>query len=135
MLKKMTNKDVISTVNRIIALQEREEKAGVKLFKDKIKVVYAIKKNKDKLEQLLKPFTDTRAELLAECNKAEANKNGTIDIKLDCVDRFNKEMTALLDIEVDAEIHTVKFSDIDGLELSMNDLEAIDFMIEEPDSL
>lgn len=135
MLKKMTNKDVISTVNRIIALQEREEKEGVKLFKDRIKVVYAIKKNKDKLEQLLKPFTDTRAELLAECNKAEANKNGTIDIKLDCVDRFNKEMTALLDIEVDAEIHTVKFSDIDGLELSMNDLEAIDFMIEEPDSI
>jgi hypothetical protein len=135
MLKKMTNKDVISTVNRIIALQEREEKEGVKLIKDRIKVVYAIKKNKDKLEQLLKPFTDTRAELLAECNKAEANKNGTIDIKLDCVDRFNKEMTALLDIEVDAEIHTVKFSDIDGLELSMNDLEAIDFMIEEPDSI
>lgn len=133
MVKKMTNKDMINAVNRILAMQDREAKANARLFKDRIKVSYAVKKNKDKLEQLLKPYNDSRKELLDECNKKEANLNGTVDIKMDCLERWNKEMGTLLDIEIDAEIHMIKFSDIEGLELAVNDIEAIDFMLETPE--
>ena len=39
----------------------------------------------------------------------------------------------LQEIEVEVDIHTVRFSEIEGLSLSLNDLEAIEFMLEEPE--
>ena len=47
--------------------------------------------------------------------------------------KWDKEIGELLNIEVEADIHMVKFEEVDGLSLSMNDLEAIDFMLEAPE--
>lgn len=131
---KMTNRDMINAVNRIEGMQSREEKQGQKLFGDRIRVIYAIKKNKEKLLQLLKPYNESREELLNECRAADGpDEDGTVKIRKDCIGKWNKAINELLDIEVEAEIHKIKFSDIEGVSLSLNDLEAIDFMLTEPE--
>ena len=54
-------------------------------------------------------------------------------IRKDCTEKWNKEINELLNIEVEADIHMVKFEEVEGLSLSMDDLEAIDFMLEAPE--
>ena len=131
---KMTNGEMINTVNRIVDMQNREEKAGTKLFSGRVKVLYAIKKNKDKLTQLLKPYEEARQELLQECRVQEESEDGSIKIRKDCIGKWNKAIEELLGIENAVEIHMVDFSELDGLDLSMNDMEAIDFMVREPEN-
>ena len=135
MKKIMTNREMMETVNRIILMQDREEKNKEKIFGDRITVNYAVKKNKDMLIQVLKPCDEARKELLEECNKKEAQLNDRIDIKNDCKEKWKKSMDELLGIEVEVDVRMIKLSDIEGLKLSTNDLEAIDFMIEEPENL
>ena len=134
MERKMTNGEMINTVNRIVDMQNREEKAGTKLFSDRVKVLYAIKKNKDKLTQLLKPYEEARQELLQECQVQEESEDGRIKIRKDCIGKWNKAIEELLGIENAVEIHMVDFSELEGLSLSMNDMEAIDFMVREPEN-
>lgn len=126
----MTNKEIIEAVNRIAAMQARENESKEKLFGDRIKIIYAIKKNKDRLTRILKPYEESRDELLQECNKKEAQLNGCVDIRNDCKEKWKKGMDELLGIESEVDIHTVRFSEIEGLSLSISDLEAIDFMLE-----
>lgn len=133
MVKKMTNLEMVTAVNNIVAMQEREAENHEKIFGNKIKVSYAIKKNKEKLLNLLKPYEESRKELLEECNKKEAQLNGEIDIRNDCKERWKNAMVELQKIEVDVNIHTVKFADIEGAVLSVSDMEAIDFMLEAPE--
>lgn len=130
----MTNKEMLESVNRITAMQNRETENHEKIFGSKVKVMYAIKKNKDTLTQLLKPYEESRKELLEECNKKEAQVNGWIDIKNDCKEKWEKGINELLEIEVEADVHMVKFAEIENLSMSMNDLEAIEFMIESPEN-
>ncbi len=129
----MTNKEMVDAVNRIISMQEREEVKKEKLFGSRIKIVYAIKKNKEKLLQLLKPYNESREELLEECKEKEVQSGGEIKIREDCLGKWNKAMEELLNIEVEVDIHTVKFSEVEGLALSLNDLDAIEFMLEPPE--
>lgn len=131
----MTNKEMITTVNNIVEMQDREAQRGEKLFGNKIKVIYAIKKNKEKLTQLLKPYDEARKELLEECNKKEAQLEGRVDIRKDCLEQWNRGVQELLDIEVEVEVHMVKATEIDGLTLSLNDFEAIEFMLEDLEDL
>lgn len=133
MVKKMTNLEMVAAVNSIVEMQDREAKNREKIFGNKIKVSYAIKKNKEKLLNLLKPYEESRKELLEECNKKEAQLNGTIDIKNDCKEKWKTEMEVLQKIEVEANIHMIKFADIEGAALSVNDMEAIEFMLEAPE--
>ena len=130
---KMTNREIITAINRIVAMQDRETETKEKIFGDRIRVMYAIKKNKAKLERLLKPYNEARAELLEECNKPDAQLHDQIDIREDCLAKWNKGINELLDIEVDVDVHTIKLSDLDGLSLLQNDIEAIFFMIDDPD--
>ena len=111
---------------------EMETKSGEKMFPDRIRVVYAIKKNKERLVSLLTPYEESRNELLEEYG-TKADENGLVSVRKDCKEKWNKEIGELLNIEVEADIHMVKFEEIDGLSLSMNDLEAIDFMLEAPE--
>lgn len=137
MKKMMTNKEMVETVNRIVAMQEREngiiERGGQKLFGNKTKVTYAIRKNKEKLLDLLKPYNKEREALLKECNEEEARRNGAVKIKKDCRETYDEGMKELLEIEVEADVHMVKFEEIEGLELSTNDMEAIEFMLTAPE--
>lgn len=130
MIVKMTNAEMVAAVNKITSMQEREEKDGKKLFGSKIKIVYAIKKNKEKLLQLLKPYEEARAELLKEHGTNAALTDGVLEIRKDRKEQWNKAMKELLGIEADVDVFTVNFTELDGLSLSLNDMDAIDFMVD-----
>lgn len=133
MIVKMTNAEMVAAVNKITSMQEREEKDGKKLFGSKIKIVYAIKKNKEKLLQLLKPYEEARVELIKEHGTNAALTDGVLEIRKDRKEQWSKAMKELLDIEADVDIFTVNFTELDGLSLSLNDMDAIDFMVKAPE--
>lgn len=137
MKKMMTNKEMVEAVNRIVAMQEREDEVikmgGQKLFGNKTKITYAIRKNKEKLLSLLKPYNEEREALLKECNEEEAQKNRSVKIKKDCREAYDEGLKELLEIEVEVNIHMIQFEEIEGLELSTNDMETIDFMLTAPE--
>lgn len=122
MKKVMKNSEMVNIVNGLVAMQERETKSGEKMFPGRIRVVVS----------LLTPYEESRNELLEEYG-TKADENGLVSVRKDCKEKWNKEIGELLNIEVEADIHMVKFEEIDGLSLSMNDLEAIDFMLEAPE--
>lgn len=126
---KMKNREMVKTVNNIFAMQTREENNGEKLFGSNIKVVYAIKKNKDRMISALKPYEEARAELLKECNEPEAEKRGDVKIRKDCEEKWNKDIDTLLEIEAEVDIHMIPFKEIGNAALSLNDFEAIEFML------
>lgn len=125
---KITNREIIKIVNGIQAMQQREEKDAAKVFGNRVKINYAVRKNKEYLLRLIKPYEEERAELQGKYKTADGE-----EIRKDCIKNWNDEITQLLDIEIEAKIYTIPFSEIEGLELSMNDLEAIDFMVEPPE--
>lgn len=130
MIKTMTNGEMVTAVNRIVAMQEREEKNREKIFGDCITINYAIRKNKEKLLNLLKPYEKTKDDLLKECAAADLDEKGNVKLRKDCIRKWEKGMRELQEIEVEVDVHMVKFSEIEKLKLSMNDLEAIDFMLD-----
>lgn len=132
MKKMMKNSEMVSIVNQLTAMQKRETESGVKLFPERICVVYTIKKNKEQLISLLAPYEEARNELLQEYG-TKADENGTVSVRKDCAGKWNKEMNELLNIEAEVDVHMIQFNEIDGLSLSMDDLEAIDFMLEAPE--
>ena len=130
MIVKMTNAEMVAAVNRITSMQEREEKDGEKLFGNKVKIVYAIKKNKETLLRLLKPYEEARVELLKEHGTNAALTDGVLEIRKDRKEQWNEAMKELLGIEADVDVFTVNFTELDGLSLSLNDMDAIDFMVD-----
>lgn len=136
MKKTMTNNEMVNTVNRIVAMQDREENlikmGGQKLFGNKTKVTYAIRKNKENLLNLLKPYEEEREALVKECSEEGTQKNGSVKIKETHQDTYREGMKELLEIAVEADVHMIEFEEIEGLELSMNDMEAIEFMLTDP---
>ena len=133
MIKTMTNAEMVSAVNRITAMQQREAENKEKIFGDCIMVNYAIRKNKEKLLNLLKPYSESMNDLLEACRAAELDKDGNVKIRKDCINKWNSGIKELQNIELEVDVHMVKFADIKGLKLSMDDLEAIDFMLEPPE--
>lgn len=130
MIVKMTNAEMVAAVNKITSMQEREEKDGEKLFGNKVKIVYAIKKNKETLLRLLKPYEEARVELLKEHGNNAALTDGVLEIRKDRKEQWSEAMKELLGIEADVDIFTVNFTELDGLSLSLNDMDAIDFMVD-----
>ena len=130
MIVKMTNAEMVAAVNKITSMQEREEKDGKKLFGNKVKIVYAIKKNKETLLRLLKPYEEARVELLKEHGTNAALTDGVLEIRKDRKEQWNEAMKELLGIEADVDIFAVNFAELDGLSLSLNDMDAIDFMVD-----
>lgn len=132
-MKKMTNREIIGIINSVSAMKKREEEQKEKLFADKIKVSFALKKNMDELIRTIKPYFASRSELLEECRTESKDETGKWGIRKDCINKWEKGVEELLDIEVDVNLHFVKLAAIEGLSLSMSDLDAISFMIEDTD--
>lgn len=126
---KMKNSEMVHIVNTIISFQRNEAKSEEKRFVGKIKASYAMKKNRDKMLELLKPYEEERAELY---QKYEIDKKTFDELSEDDRNAFIEALQALLNIEVDVPVYQVEISDMEGLPLTMEELEFFDFMIKEP---
>ena len=66
-----------------------------------------------------------------ENGNRKVGKNGNVIIKKEHIEDWNREITELLDIEVEIDIHKFALAVLDHVEISPQELMAIDFMIEE----
>lgn len=125
---KLTNRKIVNTVNSIGIVSNRSLP---------IKASYAISKNLLKLEKEVEAYNLEREKLLNkyaekdEAGQRKVNENGNVPIKKEHIEDWNREITELLDIEVEINIHKFDLAVLDNIEISPQELMAIDFMIEE----
>lgn len=127
---KLRNSEMIQIVNNITAIQSNELQSEEKRFVGKIKASYALKKNRDKILELLKPYEEERLEIF---ERFKIDKNGSLEnLSNDEKEALLKELNVLLSIEVDVPVYKVNIEDIEGINLSFEELDALDFMINDP---
>lgn len=121
MLQKFTNRELANTIIRLNDFKRESSKKPVKLM-------YTINRNLDHLRNAIKPFEASRQEIVSKYY--ETNKNGklaAIDGKKEIAE---SEMSELLDIETEVEISKIPLDMIESIEVSGDEFDAIDFMIE-----
>ena len=81
----MTNKEMIANYNGLNAVQDLEtvhyRRTGEKLFKGRVKVTYAIKKNMMEILEKLKPYNDSRDEVFEEYRDLDKEKETLENLK------------------------------------------------------
>ena len=81
----MTNKEMISNYNGLNAIQNLEtvhyKRTGEKLFKGRVKITYAIKKNMMEILENLKPYNDSRDEVFEEYRDLDKEKEAVEKLK------------------------------------------------------
>lgn len=127
---KLTNKKILNDIHMLNNLSNLELP---------VKVSYKIAKNIMNIEKELKVYNTQRQKLIDKyCLKDENNQNVidennnfTIDDKY--LDKWNKKINELLDIEVDIEILTFKIDELmyDNYKMTPSQLMLIDYMIED----
>ena len=155
----MTNQEMLNAYNGLKLFQEKEaqiyKEDGKKILSGKIKLSYAINKNTNLLLNALKPYEDTRKELMEEYRdleqeekaieeekkRAEQEKRapGNVDIILkegksvkDLKIHFqSQKIQELLGLEMDFEVHKVSLEEFDGLDIGSWELGIFMFMIED----
>lgn len=150
----MTNQEMLNAYNGLKLFQEKEaqiyKEDGKKILSGKIKLSYAINKNTNLLLNALKPYEDTRKELMEEYRdleqeekaieeekkRAEQEKRapGNVDIILKegkSVKELNQKIQELLRLEMDFEVHKVSLEEFDGLDIGSWELGIFMFMIED----
>lgn len=152
---KMTNMEMLERHNMLDAFQVREkeyyEKTGEKLLKGRVKIGYAIEKNKYELRKLLRPYENTFQTLVDEYRDKEAEqeaikeeqeaakkeKRDTKNISIIIKDGKSKaeyleKVKELQEIEIDVDnIRTIDIGEFDGLDLDSLDMRPFLFMIAE----
>lgn len=127
---KMNNNEIVATHMALIGIISRKEKYPVKFS-------FALSKNARAVEKLNKDFEESRNKLLDEYNvKNKAGEpaykeTNQIDIAPEYKEAWENEVRELLEIEVEANIHMVALSALDGLNIEPDVLYACDFMLEE----
>lgn len=81
----MTNKEMIASYNGLNAIQNLEavhyKRTGEKLFKGRVKITYAIKKNMMEILEKLKPYNDSRDEVFEEYRDLDKEKEAVEKLK------------------------------------------------------
>ena len=143
----MTNQEMLNAYNGLKLFQEKEaqiyKEDGKKILSGKIKLSYAINKNTNLLLNALKPYEDTRKELMEEYRDLEQEEKaieeekrapGNVDIILKegkSVKELNQKIQELLGLEMDFEVHKVSLEEFDGLDIGSWELGIFMFMIED----
>lgn len=127
---KLTNKKILNDIHMLNNLSNLELP---------VKVSYKIAKNIMNIEKELKVYNTQRQKLIDKyCLKDENNQNVidennnfTIDDKY--LDKWNKKINELLDIEVNIDILTFKIDELmyDNYKMTPSQLMLIDYMIED----
>lgn len=129
---KMQNKEIVDFLNTCVSMKNKSLP---------VRLAYAIKKNVAAVQEAASAYTAEREELIRRY--AKKDKNGEIMTEDDCYimedkERFGEDMSELLNIETEVEIHTVSISVVEKCDedskydsLTMAELDVIDFMLTE----
>ena len=129
---KMQNKEIVDFLNTCVSMKKKSLP---------VRLAYAIKKNVVAVQEAASAYTAEREELIRRY--AKKDENGEIMTEDDCYimkdkERFGKDMSELLNIETEVEIHNVSISVVEKCDedpkydsLTMAELDVIDFMLAE----
>ncbi|CEN87291.1 DUF1617 family protein [Paraclostridium sordellii] len=125
---KLTNKKILKDAMTIGAISNKELP---------IKVSYALAKNISKIEKELEIYNNEREKLIEkysvkdENDKTVIDENNQIKIQDIYLEKWNKDIEELQNIEVEIDIHKFKLEELNGYNMTPAELMAIDYMIEE----
>ena len=128
---KISNRQLVRIFNYIGKIREKNLP---------IKLGFAINKNMSAMETVAQAYDSERSKILAKY--AEKDENGQYktdgeEYVLTDKESYAKEITELLEIENEIQVHTVSVDDLERCDsdkfdsLSPNDLSVLEFMIEE----
>ncbi|CEP50267.1 Uncharacterised protein [[Clostridium] sordellii] len=125
---KLTNKKILNDAMTIGSISNKELP---------IKVSYALAKNISKIEKELEIYNKEREKLIEkysvkdENDKTVIDENNQIKIQDIYLEKWNKDIEELQNIEVEIDIHKFKLEELNGYNMTPAELMAIDYMIEE----
>ena len=127
---KLTNKRILEDANGLGQLTQ---------MKLPTKVSYAIAKNIDKIQSVLKIYNNEKQKLIDQYSvkdeegKTKIGEDNKITIQKEFLEDWNKDIKELQEIENDIEIHKFNISSLENgnYEMSAGEIMLIDYMIEE----
>lgn len=125
----MKNSEIVAAYENLAAVMGKQEKYPVKFS-------YAVTRNFKALESLMKTFEEERNKLLDRYNvKNEAGEpaykeTGKIEIAKEHESNWTKEMSELLEIEVEFKPHMIEVENLPE-DIEPGILYGLDFMIKE----
>ena len=127
---KLSNEKILNTINVLGNLNNT---------KLPIKLAYAISKNINKIDIELKTYNDEKAKLINKYaekdkeGKVISNEHGHIIIEEKHKEDWNNDISELLSIENEIDIHKIQLDDLlnANYNISPAELSMIDFMIED----
>lgn len=124
MIKKMTNAEIYGLSKALSAAFNNEEKYLP------ARVNFYIQKNKNLLSQLNESIEITREHIIT--HYGTLNEEGTsYNIPPENINEVNKELQDLLNVEQEVQVSMIYLSDLDGLDFTSKQMQALLFMIEE----
>ena len=118
---KLTNKKIYEYATNLVALNI-DGKLPVRLS-------FFLQKNIQQILTLGQEIDEAKMKLGQQYG--EPNAEGGFYIPADRVELVNQELTDLMNLEQDVNLHVFKLEDFDNIELTYKDLSSIMFMIEE----
>lgn len=97
------------------------------------KILFTIRKNIQTLQQLTDDIYIIRNNIIQHYGFLEDSQNEIYKVPEDVRNIAQKELDDLLEIEQEVNILKLKFKDIEDLEFTSNQMEALMFMIDEED--
>ena len=92
------------------------------------KVSYNIMRNMKKIEHEIKPFEESRLQLVRKYGKE--GEDGKTTVLEENLEAFYKDVASLLDEEIDVDIRSIKIDQLEGVKLTPSEIQFIDFMFE-----
>lgn len=123
----MKNKEIVASYENLVAVMGKQEKYPVKFS-------YAVTKNFKVLESLMKTFEEERNKLLDQYNvknedgEPDYKKTGKIKIAKGYEEDWTREMSELLEIDVEFKPHTIAVENLPE-DIEPGVLYGLDFMI------
>lgn len=125
----MKNKEILANLEAL-------SKVGANDKALPVKVAYAISKNLKSLSKEAKDIDEMRVTIAKDyCEVDESEKlkveDGKFTIKDGCEKEFEEKVNELFELESELELRKICIDDLNHVELSVNDMLALDFMINE----
>lgn len=116
----MRNGEILTLYETLTRLSDN------KTLKFPVPAGYALAKNKEKLRQEAQLIYEMRRKIVMEHGKLDGSN---IVVPKEYIDDVNKKINELMEIETDINLITIPIDVFDGIELNIEDMEGLMYMI------
>lgn len=124
MIQDMTNAEIYGLTYALASAFNNEERYLP------AKVNFFIQKNRSTLAQVVDTIEETRKKIIIHHGTPDQDGE-SYNIDPSNIEKVNKELADLLNISHEVNISKIKLSDLDGLDFTPGQMQALLFMIEE----